>query len=122
VQPTQGKTLAVMQVCGASQSFNAVNQLRILGRWMRMITIANESSVAMAYEQFDEVGRTKPSPYYDRIVAAVSSIAFNWVRRPCRCPAANGRRFPGGAFSCFACDVEGFGRMRKSLSLSSRLR
>jgi len=68
VRPTQGKTLAVMQVSGGSQSFNAVNQLRVLGRWMRMITIPNQSSVAKAYEQFDEAGRMKPSPYYDRIV------------------------------------------------------
>jgi arsenic resistance protein ArsH len=62
VRPTQGKTLAVMQVSGGSQSFNAVNQLRILGRWMRMITI-NQSSVAKAHEQFDEAGRMRPSPY-----------------------------------------------------------
>ena len=66
VRPTQGKTLAVMQVSGGSQSFNAVNQLRILGRWMRMITIPNQSSVAKAHEQFDETGRMRPSPYYDR--------------------------------------------------------
>lgn len=68
VRPTQGKTLAVMQVSGGSQSFNAVNQLRVLGRWMRMFTIPNQSSVAKAYEQFDEEGRMKPSSYYDRIV------------------------------------------------------
>lgn len=74
VRPTQGKTLAVMQVSGGSQSFNAVNQLRVLGRWMRMITIPNQSSVARAYEQFDDNGRMKPSPYYDRIVDVVEEL------------------------------------------------
>jgi arsenic resistance protein ArsH len=74
VRPTQGKTLAVMQVCGGSQSFNAINQLRVLGRWMRMITIPNQSSVARAYEQFDEAGRMKPSPYYDRIVDVMEEL------------------------------------------------
>ena len=74
VRPTQGKTLAVMQVCGGSQSFNAVNQLRVLGRWLRMITIPNQSSVAKAYEQFDEAGRMKPSPYYDRIVDVMEEL------------------------------------------------
>lgn len=68
VRPTQGKTLAVMQVCGGSQSFNAVNQMRILGRWMRMITIPNQSSVAKAYQEFDAEGRMKPSSFYDRVV------------------------------------------------------
>ncbi len=68
VRPTQGKTLAVMQVSGGSQSFNAVNQLRLLGRWMRMITIPNQSSVAKAFLEFDEDGRMKPSAYYDRVV------------------------------------------------------
>ena len=68
VRPTQGKTLAVMEVSGGSQSFNAVNQMRILGRWMRMITIPNQSSVARAYQEFDASGRMKPSPYYDRVV------------------------------------------------------
>nr|WP_234911014.1 arsenical resistance protein ArsH [Rhizobium skierniewicense] len=68
VRPTQGKTLAVMEVSGGSQSFNAVNQLRILGRWMRMITIPNQSSVAKAYQEFDAEGRMKPSSYYDRVV------------------------------------------------------
>ncbi|KQQ75038.1 NADPH-dependent FMN reductase [Rhizobium sp. Leaf321] len=68
VRPTQGKTLAVMQVSGGSQSFNAVNQLRILGRWMRMITIPNQSSVAKAWQEFDTDGRMKPSAYYDRVV------------------------------------------------------
>lgn len=74
VRPTQGKTLAVMQVSGGSQSFNAINQLRVLGRWMRMITIPNQSSVAKAYEQFDADGRMKPSAYYDRIVDVMEEL------------------------------------------------
>ncbi len=74
VRPTQGKTLAVMQVSGGSQSFNAVNQMRVLGRWMRMLTIPNQSSVAKAYEQFDETGRMKPSPYYDRLVDVTEEL------------------------------------------------
>jgi arsenic resistance protein ArsH len=74
VRPTQGKTLAVMQVSGGSQSFNTVNQLRVLGRWMRMITIPNQSSVAKAYEQFDAAGRMKPSSYYDRIVDVMEEL------------------------------------------------
>ena len=74
VRPTQGRTLAVMQVSGGSQSFNAVNQLRVLGRWMRMITIPNQSSVARAYEQFDEAGRMLPSPYYDRVVDVMEEL------------------------------------------------
>ena len=68
VRPTQGRTLAVMQVSGGSQSFNAVNALRVLGRWMRMFTIPNQSSVPMAYKEFDETGRMKPGPLYDRVV------------------------------------------------------
>ena len=68
VRPTQGKTLAVMEVSGGSQSFNAVNQMRILGRWMRMITVPNQSSVAKAFQEFDANGRMKPSSYYDRVV------------------------------------------------------
>ncbi|MGA4551142.1 arsenical resistance protein ArsH [Methylorubrum aminovorans] len=68
VRPTQGRTLAVMQVSGGSQSFNAVNSLRVLGRWMRMITIPNQSSVPMAYKEFDEAGRMKAGPLYDRVV------------------------------------------------------
>ena len=74
VRPTQGRTLAVMQVCGGSQSFNAVNQLRILGRWMRMFTIPNQSSVAKAFVEFDEAGRMKPSPYYNRIVDVMEEL------------------------------------------------
>ncbi len=74
VRPTQGKTLAVMQVSGGSQSFNAVNQLRILGRWMRLITIPNQSSVAKAWNEFDEDGRMKPSPFYNRIVDVMEEL------------------------------------------------
>jgi arsenic resistance protein ArsH len=74
VRPTQGKTLAVMEVSGGSQSFNAVNQLRILGRWMRMITIPNQSSVAKAHLEFDEAGRMKPSAYYERVVDVMEEL------------------------------------------------
>lgn len=74
VRPTQGKTLAVMQVCGGSQSFNAVNQLRVLGRWMRMLTIPNQSSVAKAWSEFDDNNRMKPSAYYDRIVDVMEEL------------------------------------------------
>lgn len=74
VRPTQGKTLAVMQVSGGSQSFNAVNQMRILGRWMRMFTIPNQSSVAKAFMEFDDDDRMKPSPYYDRIVDVMEEL------------------------------------------------
>ena len=74
VRPTQGKTLAVMQVCGGSQSFNAVNQMRILGRWMRMVAIPNQSSVAKAFLEFDDNGRMKPSPYYNRIVDVMEEL------------------------------------------------
>ncbi len=74
VRPTQGKTLAVMQVCGGSQSFNAVNQLRVLGRWMRMITIPNQSSVPKAWLEFEPDGRMKPSGFYDRIVDVMEEL------------------------------------------------
>ncbi|MDR3487943.1 MAG: arsenical resistance protein ArsH [Bradyrhizobium sp.] len=74
VRPTQGKTLALMQVSGGSQSFNALNQMRVLGRWMRMITIPNQSSVAKAFEQFDDDGRMKPSPYYERVVDVIEEL------------------------------------------------
>ncbi len=83
-RPTQGKTLAVMQVSGGSQSFNAVNQLRVLGRWMRLITIPNQSSVAKAFMEFDEHGRMKPSPYYDRIVDVMEELVkFTLLTRDC---------------------------------------
>ncbi|TDF41850.1 arsenical resistance protein ArsH [Alteromonadaceae bacterium M269] len=74
VRPTQGKTLAIMQVCGGSQSFNAINQMRILGRWMRMVTIPNQSSVAKAFLEFNEDGRMKPSSYYNRIVDVMEEL------------------------------------------------
>lgn len=74
VRPTQGKTLAVMQVCGGSQSFNVVNQLRVLGRWMRMVTIPNQSSVPKAHLEFDEVGRMRASPLYDRVVDVMEEL------------------------------------------------
>ena len=74
VRPTQGKTLAVMQVSGGSQSFNTVNQLRILGRWMRLLTIPNQSSTPKAFLEFDDAGRMKPSPYYDRVVDVMEEL------------------------------------------------
>tara|TARA_R110000787_G_scaffold226246_1_gene334040 strand:+ start:2399 stop:3112 length:714 start_codon:yes stop_codon:yes gene_type:complete len=84
VRPTQGKTLAVMQVCGGSQSFNAVNQLRILGRWMRLVTIPNQSSIAKAFLEFDDEGRMKPSPYYDRLVDVMEELTkFTLLTRDC---------------------------------------
>ncbi|MGI1679970.1 MAG: arsenical resistance protein ArsH [Cellvibrionaceae bacterium] len=74
VRPTQGKTLAIMQVNGGSQSFNAVNQMRVLGRWMRMFTIPNQSSVAKAWMEFDENDRMKPSAFYDRVVDVMEEL------------------------------------------------
>ena len=74
VRPTQGRTLAVMQVNAGSQSFNAVNALRLLGRWMRMITIPNQSSVPKAYQEFDDAGRMKASAYYDRLVDVMEEL------------------------------------------------
>lgn len=83
MRPTQGRTLAVMQVCAGSQSFNSVNTLRVLGRWMRMFTIPNQSSVAKAYEEFDDAGRMKPSSYYDRIVDVMEELVrFTVLIRP----------------------------------------
>ncbi|MDB5919691.1 MAG: NADPH-dependent reductase [Massilia sp.] len=74
IRPSQGRTLAVMQVCGGSQSFNVVNSLRLLGRWMRMFTIPNQSSVPMAYKEFDEAGRMRASAYYDRVVDVMEEL------------------------------------------------
>lgn len=83
LRPTQGRTLAVMQVSAGSQSFNTLNALRVLGRWMRMVTIPNQSSVAKAYEEFDEAGRMKPSAYYDRIVDVMEELVrFTVLLRP----------------------------------------
>lgn len=83
LRPTQGRTLAVMQVSGGSQSFNAVNSLRLLGRWMRMFTIPNQSSVAMAYKEFDGDGRMRASSYYDRIVDVMEELVrFTVLMRP----------------------------------------
>lgn len=83
VRPTQGRTLAVLQVSGGSQSFNAVNSLRLLGRWMRMITIPNQSSIPKAFQEFDEKGRMRPSSYYDRIVDVMEELVrFTVLTRP----------------------------------------
>lgn len=82
VRPTQGRTLAVMQVSGGSQSFNVVNALRVLGRWMRMVTIPNQSSVAKAWQEFDKDGRMKPGPFYDRVVDVMEElIKFTYLVR-----------------------------------------
>ncbi len=83
MRPTQGRTLAVMQVSAGSQSFNTVNTLRLLGRWMRMFTIPNQSSTPKAYEEFDDAGRMKPSPLYDRIVDVMEELVrFTVLLRP----------------------------------------
>ncbi|WP_192034378.1 arsenical resistance protein ArsH [Halomonas sp. YLGW01] len=82
VRPTQGKTLAVMQVCGGSQSFNTANQLRVLGRWMRMLTTPNQSSVPKAFMEFDDQDRMKPSSFYDRVVDVMEELVkFTWLTR-----------------------------------------
>jgi arsenical resistance protein ArsH len=82
IRPTQGRTLAVMQVSGGSQSFNAVNALRVLGRWMRMFTIPNQSSVAKAWQEFDQAGRMRPSSYYERVVDVMEELVkFTWLMR-----------------------------------------
>ena len=84
VRPTQGKVLAVMQVNGGSQSFNAVNQMRILGRWMRCVTIPNQSSVPKAFQQFDENDRMKPSAFYNRMVDVMEELMkFTLLTRSC---------------------------------------
>jgi arsenic resistance protein ArsH len=82
VRPTQRKTLAVMQVSGGSQSFNAVNQMRVLGRWMRIVTIQKQSSVAKAFQEFDADGGMKPSSYYDRVIDVCEELVkFTWLNR-----------------------------------------
>ena len=82
VRPTQGRTLAVIQVSGGSQSFNAVNAMRLLGRWMRMVTIPNQSSVPKAYELFDTGGRLPAGPHYERLVDVCEELArFTWLVR-----------------------------------------
>lgn len=82
VRPTQGRTLAVLQVCGGSQSFNVVNTLRVLGRWMRMVTIPNQSSVPKAWQEFDGEGRMKPSAFYDRVVDVMEELVkFTYLVR-----------------------------------------
>ena len=83
MRSTKGRTLAVVEMSGGSQSFNAVNTLRLLGRWMRMVTIPNQSSVAMAYKEFDDAGRMKPLSYYDRIVDVMEELVrFTIFLRP----------------------------------------
>jgi arsenic resistance protein ArsH len=82
IRPTQGKTLAVMQVSGGSQSFNAVNSLRVLGRWMRMFTIPNQSSVAKAYQEFNEDGSMKESDFRNRLVDVMEELyKFTYLLR-----------------------------------------
>ncbi|MGR3484296.1 MAG: arsenical resistance protein ArsH [Paracoccaceae bacterium] len=82
VRPTQGKTLAVMQVSGGSQSFNAVNQLRILGRWMRLLTIPNQASTPKAWREFEEDGTMKDSPFRLRVHDVMEELAkFTYLTR-----------------------------------------
>ena len=109
VRPTQGKTLAVMQVSGGSQSFNAVNQLRVLGRWMRMITIPNQSSVAKAFQEFDEAGRMKPSAFYERVVDVMEELVkFTLLTRARAVPCRSLQRAQGNCRGAFAaCEFAG---------------
>ena len=82
IRTTQGKTLAVMQVSGGSQSFNAVNQMRILGRWMRMLTIPNQSSIPKAWLEFNEGARLPEGPFYRRLVDVMEELVkFTWLVR-----------------------------------------
>lgn len=74
LRPTERSTHAVTQINAGSQSFNTVNTLCILGRWMQMFTIPNQSLVARAYNEFDEAGRMKPSAYYHRIVDVMKEL------------------------------------------------
>ena len=99
VRPTQGRTLAIAQVSGGSQSFNTVNSLRILGRWMRMFAIPNQSSIPMAYKQFTDAAdpaadrepsleaeggsRLLPSSNRDRVVDCMEEfVKYTIVMRP----------------------------------------
>jgi len=84
VRPTQGRTLALMQISGGSQSFNTLNQMRVLGRWMRMIVIPNQSSVPKAFAEFDEDGRMKPSAYYNRMVDVMEELMKFTLLTRCR--------------------------------------
>ncbi|MCF2858323.1 arsenical resistance protein ArsH [Pseudoalteromonas sp. SMS1] len=82
VRPTQGKVLAVMQVSGGSQSFNAVNNMRILGRWMRMLTIPNQSSIAKAMNEFNPDGTMKASHFRNRVVDVMEELMrFTYLTR-----------------------------------------
>lgn len=120
VRPTQGRTLAVMQVCGGSQSFNVVNTLRLLGRWMRMLTIPNQSSVAKAYEQFHDDGLMKDSPQRDRVVDVMRSCTSSRCSRATpRLPRRSLQRTTGGRGEAGARrgEPEASDRHRRPLSL-----